>query len=79
MTLSAKEEQLVEAFRKLPTEAAENVAELVERLAAQTPGTRVDWSDEWSEEDRHDYGAAFLARIASAERERDRCSAATSS
>ncbi len=72
MTLSAKEEQLVEAFRKLPTEAAENIAELVERLAAQTPGTRVDWSDEWSEEDLRNYSTASLARIESDEREHHR-------
>jgi hypothetical protein len=63
MTISTDEERLVAAFRKLPAETAEQLSALIGRLAALSPGSRIDWSDEWSDEDLQRFTVASAARI----------------
>ena len=62
MQLSAKEATLLEAFRRLPPNAAEELAALVQRLAALSPNARIDWSDSWSDEDLRGFTAHSLKR-----------------
>jgi hypothetical protein len=63
MQLSAQETNLLDAFRRLPPDAAEELAALVQRLAALSPNSRIDWSDSWSEEDLRDFTAHSLKRF----------------
>ena len=60
MTLTARETTLVEAFRRLPPNAADELSALVQRLAALNPGSKVDWSDSWSDEDLREFAAHSL-------------------
>ena len=69
MQLDAREEALLEAFRRLPPAAAEELSALAQRLAALGHGTRVDWSDSWSESDLQEFTAALLRQLDSDERE----------
>jgi hypothetical protein len=62
MPLSAREEVLLEAFRRLPPDAAEELSALAQRLAALAPGTTIDWSDSWSDDDLQEFSAASLRR-----------------
>jgi len=55
MQLSANEEVLVDAFRRLPPATADELVALVQRLAALTPNTAIDWSDSWSDADLEEY------------------------
>jgi hypothetical protein len=63
MELSPREEVLVEAFRKLPTAAAEQISALAQRLAALSSGGSIDWSDSWSDADLREFTAASLDRV----------------
>jgi hypothetical protein len=51
MELSPSEEILLDAFRRLPPSAADEIAALAQRLAGLPPNTAIDWSDSWSESD----------------------------
>lgn len=72
MQISAREEALLEAFRRLPPDAATELSALAQRLAALAPGTKIDWSDCWSEEDLRDFTAASLEQLEAEEREEPR-------
>ena len=52
MQISEKEATLLQAFRRLPADAASQISTLVQRLAEHT---NVDWSDEWSDSDLADF------------------------
>ena len=69
MQISAREEALLEAFRRLPSEAVAELSALAQRLAVLAPGTVIDWSDSWSEEDLQEFTAASLKRLRAEERE----------
>ena len=60
MTLTDKEELLVESLRKLPPETAEQVVHWTQQLAELANGGSVEWSDCWSEEDMRDATASSL-------------------
>ena len=62
--LNAREASLLEAFRRLPPDAAAELTALAERLAALTPSTtKIDWSDSWSDEDLKEFTAASVRRL----------------
>ena len=63
MSLNAQETTLLEAFRRLPPDSAHELSALVQRLADLQPGTRIDWSDSWSEEDLRDFTTHSLRRF----------------
>ena len=60
MQITADEEGLLDAFRRLPPATAKELAALVRRLAAQTPDAAIDWSDSWSDKDLQDFTAASI-------------------
>jgi hypothetical protein len=72
MPVSAKEEVLLDAFRRLPPDAAEELSALAQRLAALAPDTTVDWSDSWSDADLQEFTAASLRRLDAEEEEESR-------
>jgi hypothetical protein len=55
MQVNAREASLLEAFRRLPLDAAAELSGLAERLAALTPNCTIDWSDSWSDEDLKEF------------------------
>jgi hypothetical protein len=63
MELNAKEEALVEAFRRLSPPIAAELSDLARRLADRTPTTAIDWSDSWSESDLQEFTAASIRRL----------------
>jgi hypothetical protein len=67
--LNAREASLVQAFRRLPPDAAAELTALAERLAALRPGTKIDWSDSWSEEDLKEFTTASARRLEAEESE----------
>jgi hypothetical protein len=74
MELSSQETTLLDAFRRLPADAADELSALVQRLAALPPGTRIDWSDSWSDgadswsdEDLREFTTHSLKRLESEE------------
>ena len=69
MAISAREEVLLEAFRRLPPDAAVELSALAQRLAALAPGTMIDWSDSWSDADLREFTAASLRRLEAEEEE----------
>ena len=69
MQLDPREATLVEAFRRLPPNAAAELSALAERLATLAPDGRIDWSDYWSDEDLRDFRAASLRRLEADESE----------
>jgi hypothetical protein len=69
MQISAPEEMLLEDFRRLPPDAAGEISALVQRLAALAPGTRINWSDSWSDEDLQEFTAASVRQLESQERD----------
>ncbi len=69
MQLSAGEEVLLDAFRRLPPAAAEELAALVQRLAALAPDTSIDWSDSWSDSDLEEFTAKSVRSLDGAETE----------
>jgi hypothetical protein len=72
MPIGAREEVLLEAFRRLPPDAAAELSALVQRLASLSPGTTIDWSDSWSESDLQEFTAASLRRLDAEEEEETR-------
>jgi len=68
-TLSENEERLVEAFRALPPDAAEQVITWTTQLRDLAHGRSVDWSDTWTEEDLADARRASLSAFDDRERE----------
>jgi hypothetical protein len=72
MAISAREEALLEAFRRLPPDAAVELSALAQRLAAHAPGTKIDWSDSWSDTDLREFTAASLRRLEEEEEEEPR-------
>jgi hypothetical protein len=69
MQLNEREASLVDAFRRLPPDAATELSALAERLAELAPNHRIDWSDSWSDEDLNDFRAASLRRLDAEESE----------
>ena len=69
MQLNEREASLVNAFRRLPTDAATELSALAERLAELAPDHGIDWSDSWSDEDLKDFRAASLRRLDAEESE----------
>lgn len=67
--LNPREESLLNAFRRLPPEAAVQLSRLIERLAALAPERKIDWSDEWSDEDLSEFRAASVRRLEASEAE----------
>jgi hypothetical protein len=67
--LNARETSLLQAFRRLPPDAASEIAALAERLAALRPNTRIDWSDSWSDEHLKEFTAASVKRLETEEPE----------
>jgi hypothetical protein len=63
MQLNEREAWLVDAFRRLPPDAASELSALAERLAELTPNRKIDCSDFWSDEDRTDFRAAAPRRL----------------
>ena len=61
--LNERESSLVQAFRRLPPNAASELTALAERLAALSPDTKIDWADSWSDEDLEDFTAASVRRL----------------
>jgi len=61
--LSERETLLLQAFRRLPPDAAAELAALTERLAALRPDAKIDWSDSWSDEDLKEFTAASVRRV----------------
>jgi hypothetical protein len=59
--LSETEERLVEAFRSLPLDAADQVIAWTTRLRDLANGRSVEWSDTWTEEDLADARRASLS------------------
>ena len=72
MAISAREEVLLEAFRRLPPDAAVELSALAQRLAALAAGTKIDWSDSWSDADLREFTAASLRRLEADEEEEPR-------
>lgn len=71
MTLNPREQTLLDAFRNLSPEAAEEVSALTLRLAALGAHTTLDWSDSWSDTDLADYTQRALDTLD--ERENSDC------
>ena len=69
MAISAREEVLLEAFRRLRPNAAVELSALAQRLAALAPRTTIDWSDSWSDADLREFTAASLRRLETEEEE----------
>jgi hypothetical protein len=63
LSLNARETSLLQAFRRLPPDAAAELTALAERLAALHPNTKIDWSDSWSDEDLKEFTAASVRRF----------------
>jgi hypothetical protein len=63
LPLNAREASLVQAFRRLPPDAAAELTALAERLAALRPDRGIDWSDSWSEEDLKEFTTASASRL----------------
>jgi hypothetical protein len=69
MQLNEREASLVDAFRRLPPDAATELSALAERLAELAPNRKIDWSDSWSDEDLSEFRAASLRRLDAEESE----------
>jgi hypothetical protein len=67
--VNPQEASLLASFRRLPPDTASELSALVECLAGLAPGSRIDWSDSWSEEDLREFRAASLRRLDATESE----------
>ena len=67
--LNSQEASLLNAFRRLPTDAAMELSGLIERLAALAPDRKIDWSDSCSDDDLKEFRAASVARLEASESE----------
>jgi len=63
IVLNLQETTLLNAFRKLPPDAAIELSRLIERLASLAPDRKIDWSDSWSDEDLKEFRAASMRRL----------------
>ena len=63
MQLSERESELLDAFRRLPPAAANELSALVQRLASLGQDRAIDWSDSWSEDDAREFTAHSLDRL----------------
>jgi hypothetical protein len=70
MELNTQETTLLEAFRRLPPNAADELSSLVQRLAALSPNKGINWSDSWSDEDLRDFTTRSLERLDAEEESR---------
>lgn len=68
MTLTEKEESLVQSLRELPEEAADQVIQWTRRLSDLAGGRTVEWSDAWTEDDVRDATAASVRNFEGRER-----------
>ena len=68
MTLSEKEERLVQSLRSLSQEAAEQVIQWTTQLADLVRARKVQWSDAWTDEDMQDATAASIRNCDQEER-----------
>ena len=66
---NSQEESLLNAFRRLPPDAAIEISLLIQRLAATVPHRKIDWSDSWSGKDLKEFRAASLLRLETTESE----------
>lgn len=66
--LSENEERLMEAFRTLPPDAADQVIVWTTRLRDLANGRSVEWPDTWTEEDLADARRASLSGFDERER-----------
>ena len=71
LALNPQETSLVNAFRKLPPDAAIELSRLIERLASVAPDRRIDWSDSWSDDDLKEFRGASIRRLQASESEGD--------
>jgi hypothetical protein len=69
LQLNDREASLVEAFRRLPPDAAAELTALAQRLASLCPDTRIDWSDSWSDEDLKEFTVGSVRRLEAEEPE----------
>ena len=69
MHLTAREESLVDAFRRLPPGMADELSALAPRLVELAATSRVDWSDAGSDADLEEFTAESLRRIEQEESE----------
>jgi hypothetical protein len=69
LELSPRETSLLEAFRRLPPAAADELTALAERLASFRANARIDWSDSWSDDDLKEFTAVSLGRLEAEESE----------
>lgn len=69
MHLNDREASLVDAFRRLPPDAATELSALAQRLAELAPNQKIEWSDSWSDEDLNEFPAASLRRLDAEESE----------
>ena len=60
MTLTEKEESLVQSLRALPVETADQVIGWTSQLAQLANGRLVEWSDAWTRDDLLDASAVSL-------------------
>lgn len=67
--VNPQEASLLNAFRRLPRDAATELSALINRLAALAPDRPIDWSDSWSDEDLKEFRAASISRLESSESE----------
>ncbi len=67
MSLSEQETNLLEAFRRLPPAAANELSALLQRLAALPPDAKIDWSDSWADEDLREFSEHSLRRFVAEE------------
>jgi hypothetical protein len=63
LLLNPRETSLLQAFRRLPPDAADELTALAERLATLHPNTKIDWSDSWSDEDLKAFTEASVRRF----------------
>jgi len=69
MVLTASEESLIMAVRKLPPDEAGKVLVWAQQLVDLGGGRRVEWSDSWSDDDLREATAASIERFEKQERE----------
>ncbi len=69
LELSPRETSLLEAFRRLPPDAADELTALAKRLASLRANARIDWSDSWSDEDLKEFTTASVGRLEAEESE----------
>jgi hypothetical protein len=63
MELSVQETALLEDFRRLPPNAAEELSALMRRLSGLAENGRINWSDSWSDEDLREFTAQSARRF----------------